>query len=162
MSVKLYRPCVRVIPIKGKKVYIGKKLFEGKLIFEFPGGGIDKGMTAEQAVVEEAREEAGLLLRDPVRLGIVFKYERDKPFDRDGVTYVGGEDTWFMATFDKTDKRVYDSQGDGMQMMLVSIDEARRLLVSVGYNEYTRVKLEALEKVRSLIDNRHANALENW
>lgn len=44
----------------------------------FPGGGIDKGETLEEAARREAREEAGATLRDLTLLGLYATFDDDK------------------------------------------------------------------------------------
>ncbi len=45
----------------------------------FPGGGIELGESAEEAVIREAREETGLVVRIENLLGVYTKYEHVYP-----------------------------------------------------------------------------------
>ena len=160
-----YRPCVRVIPVRGNKVYLGKRVFEGKLDYAFPGGGIEEGMSAIQAVIEESREELGILVKNPVHLGIDFKYLRDKPFTRGTEVYHGGVDSWYVAEYVKDDKRVYNIEGDGMEILLVSFDVARKLILSTDNEsiyDFRGIKIKALELAKSRFESSNRNALESW
>lgn len=49
-----------VILIENDKVALIKRIREGKVYYVFPGGGIEKGETPEQATIREAFEELGV------------------------------------------------------------------------------------------------------
>ncbi len=48
------------ILIEADKVAVIERHLGGRLYFTFPGGGVDKGETVEQAVIREVDEELGL------------------------------------------------------------------------------------------------------
>lgn len=58
---RFYREAARVIIIKNGKIALVKSTKEGW--YKFPGGGIEKGETAVDAVVRETREETGIILK---------------------------------------------------------------------------------------------------
>lgn len=58
--MKKPRPVARAIVILDDKIALLERHRQGKRYFVFPGGGIDRGETPEQAAIREAFEETGL------------------------------------------------------------------------------------------------------
>lgn len=69
------RVSARAIIIKGEKIVLMYRKKQEREYYVFPGGGIQKGETLEQAVVREVWEEASLEVDSPVFL---YKYEDDE------------------------------------------------------------------------------------
>lgn len=51
---------VRAIIIRQNKILLIKRIKPNKTYWVFPGGGIEKGETTEQALIREIKEESGL------------------------------------------------------------------------------------------------------
>jgi 8-oxo-dGTP diphosphatase len=60
---------VAVIVWGGRVLVIKRKIPDGSLVWQFPGGKIEKGESPEQAAVREAREEVGLVVEPLKSLG---------------------------------------------------------------------------------------------
>lgn len=58
--MKKPRPVARAIVILDDKIALLERHRQGKRYFVFPGGGIDRGETPEQAAIRETLEETGL------------------------------------------------------------------------------------------------------
>jgi 8-oxo-dGTP diphosphatase len=58
--MKKPRPVARAIVILDDKIALLERHRQGKHYFVFPGGGIDRGETSEQAAIRETLEETGL------------------------------------------------------------------------------------------------------
>jgi 8-oxo-dGTP diphosphatase len=73
-------PRARVVVVENGRVALIKRVREGQTYFLFPGGGVERGETPEQAAVREAREELGVevelseLLLEEVFQGVRFLY----------------------------------------------------------------------------------------
>lgn len=157
-----YRPCVRLVIVKGNKIVLSTRTFMGEKDVTVPGGGIEKGKTPEEACREEALEEVGMEVVDVVPLDIEHKYLWKKPDERDGVNYVGGNDTWFMAKYKKKNMSKFNIEGDGLNPKFVSFDEAREMISQITPSEFSYIKLEAIAKVEKLVGSEKTNALESW
>ena len=66
--------------------------------WHFPGGGVESGETAEQAMARELTEEAGVRVTAPLRLVGVFHNRRWRPGDHtlffEASTWVQGPSAW--------------------------------------------------------------------
>jgi 8-oxo-dGTP pyrophosphatase MutT (NUDIX family) len=107
------RKAVRVVLLDNKgRVALGAvPLEDGSIRYSLIGGGIDEGESIEEALVREAKEEAGCNLRDIQELGIV--EERGVGDEKRGwfiqtnycfFAYVDGEK--FEPHFTESDKKV--------------------------------------------------------
>lgn len=60
----------------------------GTKLWTFPGGGIEKGETTEEAARREVMEEVGIALGDIKQIG---QFESDKQYKKDTITVFAGE-----------------------------------------------------------------------
>ncbi|HEU5108687.1 MAG TPA: NUDIX hydrolase [Micromonosporaceae bacterium] len=58
-----------VIVVGGRVLMVRRSVAEGELSWQFPGGEVEPGESAEDAAVREAREETGLTVKARQRLG---------------------------------------------------------------------------------------------
>lgn len=70
----------------------------GHKFWTFPGGGVDKGETAEQAIRREIMEEVGVTVRDLRKIGAFFTTAEHK---KDTVTVFTGESDGDQLKIDK-------------------------------------------------------------
>ncbi len=111
------RPSVRGIIIRdGRIAMIHSLKYE---YYKFPGGGIEKGESNEEALVREIREESGLIVRaDSIKeFGLVRRIEKgsiDDIFIQENYYYICG-------TEGKTSQRLDDYEADeGFTLEFVS------------------------------------------
>lgn len=80
---RFYREASRAIIIKGGKIALVKSLQGGW--YKFPGGGIEEGESAVDAVIRETMEETGLsLIKDSVReYGTVHEIRKSIYYDNE-------------------------------------------------------------------------------
>lgn len=57
------RKRVAAIIIKDNKILLLRRIKDGREYFVFPGGGIEKGESLEEAIIREAQEELGLKIK---------------------------------------------------------------------------------------------------
>jgi 8-oxo-dGTP pyrophosphatase MutT (NUDIX family) len=127
-----YRKSVRVIVTKGDKIALGtRKMSNGKESFHlFPGGGVDEGESAEQAAIKEVLEEVGMLVKDPMEIGVRELIEYEYPDPERRKLYRGAENVWVTASFVRMDSSLHGSEGDSFKFEWVTPHKAIELLES--------------------------------
>ena len=143
-----YRQCVRVVIVKGDQVLIGKKIIDGKFVcYEFPGGGIEGNDTPEETVFKEMLEEVGIRVKDIVKLPLEFKYEINYPNPERAKLYRGGQDNWYMATFDRYDRSKHGSEDDSLPYKWYDIDDSIDVINNGPESDYNPSRIQALTVV---------------
>ena len=142
-----YRENVRVIVEKNGLILLGHRNRDDARLdyYLFPGGGVDEGETLEQATIKEVLEEVGVVVKNPIRLGLSQKYERVHPQPERAKLYRGGIDIWMKATYVKKDDSLFNSQGDSFKSEWVTPAQARRLINSSPDNAWNAYRLEGLD-----------------
>jgi 8-oxo-dGTP pyrophosphatase MutT (NUDIX family) len=151
---KLRRRVEVFIIDKNDKILAGKSK-DGVPIF--PGGGIDKGETINQAANRESMEEVGLSIKNIKGVGVSPKNilwgdklkrwmndSRDRNFD-------GSRTYYRIANVDKKDSSILGKDGDEMKAKFVGIDKLRKTLkkVLIGKGKSSKFKpfIESDKKV---------------
>ena len=164
-----YRPCVRVIIIKGKEILLCKRL-EGKEIknYTFPGGGIEEGETIEESVVKECLEEVGVLVNNVQELGLKHRYEKEFDKPERAKLYRGIEDIWCVADFERIEKKLYGSQNDAMTYTWETPKKAIELFLEKN-TQYSQGSIDAIFKasndhmgVKLLVKDKSKTKLSSW
>lgn len=150
---RTYRQCVRIIIINNNnEVVLGKRFNDdGSLMFyEFPGGGIEKGDTLEETVIKECLEEVGLRVRNVKKLNLQYKYDIDFSNPDKAKLYRGGEDTWVVCEYIKSDKKLYNTENDALPYTWETVDNAINLIKNGPESRFNLARLEALAKINIL------------
>lgn len=161
MDTRTYRPCVRIVIVKGKQVLLGKKYINNKFIgYEFPGGGIEDKDSEVETVIKEALEEVGILVRNPICLHLRYRYDVEYSKPERAKLFKGGEDIWYMAEFAKKDSTLHGIENDKLPYTWESVDSAIEKIERGPKSRYSAPRIEALKLVENYISKRPS--LESW
>jgi 8-oxo-dGTP pyrophosphatase MutT (NUDIX family) len=152
-SRKPFRKAVRVIIRKGDKIILGKRIQDatGELLsYDFIGGGVDEGESMEDAVLKECLEEVGIRVKNIQKLSVTSQLEHTFSKPERTAMYAGTEDHYFVADFDKFDKRLHGSEGDAMPHEYVTVDEAIHLIKHAPESDFNPIRLTALDEIKHL------------
>lgn len=156
-----YRKCVRTLIYHSGKILIGDKIIDGKYVGpEFPGGGIEEGDGIEVTVIKECLEEVGIAVTDVVNLGVGIRYDFEYKDPERRKMYRGGEDVFCAARFIKVDRKLHDSEGDGLPFKWYSYADALSLLKNTPDNEYRQPRVDALETLLKKLNK--TNGVYHW
>ena len=147
---KPYRPCVRILIVKGDKILLGDKIIDGKFVgYEFPGGGVEKDDDHEETVKKECLEEVGIEVDHVRPIGLVFAFgpnflnkERQKIFK-------GGIDTWYMCEYVRKDHELLNIEGDKLPYQWVYPEEAIKMINKTPKSDYNPARLTVLSMVKN-------------
>lgn len=162
--IENYRQTVRAVIVKNGEIYSSAKVIRGDMTIVFPGGGIEKGDTEEETIKKECLEEAGIAVKDLVRLKTTTRITANEPFTRDNVTYIGTDSVYYMAEFHKRDTRYYDIEGDGLKGSFLPINVVESNIANLKSNILKKDKLVILAEVRELLGLRkqRTDLLRSW
>ena len=167
MDNRVYREAVRVIVVKdGKYVLLGREAYDenpkGKFnCFDFPGGGIEEGQTAEEAAIRECLEEVGVLIKNPRPLGLEF-YCDIKFRGEWGQKYRGNLDRWYIADYHADEKSLHGSEGDRMPYEWVTIQIAEERISKGPYSPMNQFRLPAIRKVAEILGQQQTVKSASW
>lgn len=120
--------------------------------YTFAGGGIEKGQTAEDAVKAEALEELGVAFKRIVNTGrqyTSFGYTASDKHKGREKQFAGSITYMFFAEFNNIDESIYGSEGDRLDRVWASYDEATAMLQE-GIRFIGMRRLEALNLARGV------------
>ena len=166
MDTRIYREAVRVIIVKGDQVLLGREAYDenpkGKFnCFDFPGGGIEEGQTAEEAAIRECLEEVGIRIANPRPLGLEFYCDIEFRGEW-GQKYKGNLDIWYVAEYHSQDSRLHNSEGDLMPYEWVSVEIAIEKISKGPYSPMNQFRLPAIKKVAEMIGRSKEVVWQTW
>lgn len=106
-----------------------------------PGGGIDEGESMIDAAIRESLEEVGIRIKNVQPLNFSKVFMNTSRAAQEG--YAGGESHFYVADWDREDKSLFDTAGDGRTYKWCTLDEARR---NFGTDAFSEARLEAIYK----------------
>jgi len=123
---KKLRRRVEVFVSDGKGKILAGKSPEGG--FMFPGGGIDKGETINQAADRETKEEVGLSIKNVKGIGVspevtLWTKRLQDWMNEKGRTHEGSRTYYRTALVKGEDKSLLGKDGDNFKAKFYSIDE---------------------------------------
>ena len=141
-----YRPAVRVIVERGDKILLGKRHIgpNKKLIYLFPGGGIEKGESLEEAAIKEVKEEVGIAVDNVRPIGHESIYDKVHEKPERAKLYRGSHDIWVCAKYDGKDTSELDSQGDSFPYLWLTLPETIKVFKGMEQDLSIKDKLVAL------------------
>jgi 8-oxo-dGTP pyrophosphatase MutT (NUDIX family) len=134
-----------------------------KSYFNFPGGGIEQGNTPEETVRKECLEEVGIKVKNIQKIDMEpFIQTHQQAFQKKttsdrinqrGQQYSGYHTTFYVANYDKIDKRLYGSDDDEMIYKFVPFKEAINIMVEQSKNFEDKSKLKLFERRLEALEN---------
>jgi 8-oxo-dGTP pyrophosphatase MutT (NUDIX family) len=112
ISLKLpLRETVRVVIVRddGCVCYTEKKSrHSGLYCYAFPGGGVERGETHEQAIAREALEEVGIIIVDIVPMHYASKVEHTLANPERAPFFSGTKSTYYIARYAGEDRSIME------------------------------------------------------
>lgn len=158
------RPSVRAVIVKGNRICLCKKLDkEGKnSYYVFPGGGIEEGQSQSKAVEVECLEEVGIVVTNVLYLGLTDE-QRDNVVQGERAKQFGGiKNYYFMATYSREDKSLYNSQGDALEYEWLTIPEAIKKITKGPESVFSKSRIAALKLVEEYLSGKKQNKNFQW
>lgn len=152
---------INLVNNKKRRTRIDVAAYQGNMIlaayqdetetYDFPGGGLDKGETNEQAAIREGMEEAGWVIQSPTAITLpgdwVFNGLDDKWFHGSGWDEELEIGVIAEAVIFKPDYR-FSSEGDARIFSLVPIGQVKASLQQAIMNEISRPRQKLIYQLR--------------
>lgn len=137
------RMVARVLIMKDDHLLLGKKWdAAGNLYYNFPGGGVEEGDSAEETVQKEALEEVGVQVRNIRPLNVHLEAEHPMGSKREHL-FRGTDNHYFVADFVRYDTSKLNSEGDEMPVIWVTPFTALRLIKQTD-NPFNVIRIQAI------------------
>lgn len=145
------RPVARVIIVKNGKICLGKVIDEhGKLVcYNFPGGGIDNGDSAEETCRKEALEEVGIVVKNIRPTGMEHAAEHPMGKKREHL-YRGTNNMYYAGDYDGEDKTRLNSEGDQMPFSWETPDNAIKMIEAGPESVFNVVRIDAIKAFKKM------------
>jgi 8-oxo-dGTP pyrophosphatase MutT (NUDIX family) len=145
------------------KVLVGRhrKAPKGTKSTAFPGGGVEKGQSVAKASVQEALEEVGVRIKDPITVGIAPK---NVPLPNGGKDYKDGRFShirqyWRAARYAGKSEKLLGTEGDALKSRrFIPVEKAIETLEEMAADpkndnpDWSKQQAEALQIVRKHVD----------
>lgn len=132
---KVYRHRVECFILKDDKLCVGIGHGESGKYIAFPGGGVDKNENWEEAVKRETLEEIGIQIKNIEHLNERLIIDWNEIFDGKipkniykGDKFNGMISEFYVAQFDKYNKKIWGKEDDKMKLKIISFETAIEFL----------------------------------
>ncbi|VVB82268.1 ADP-ribose pyrophosphatase [uncultured archaeon] len=158
MGIKDRREEVIAIICQPYGILLGKKKKKfGKGKYNGFGGGVEKGETLEEAVIRETFEEAGIIIKNPEKMGkILFTFDSD---EKDHLVhffkatdYIGliEESDEMIPEWFETKKIPYENMWDDDKYWLPLLLQGKKFEGNFHYNKDSKIVNYGLDEVPTL------------
>ena len=141
---RVSRPSVRVIIIKDNKICLCKDISKEGIFtnYSFPGGGIEGNDDHIETVKKECLEEVGVAVKDIRFLNIVDERKGEFYYGERAKLFNGVIDYYYLAYYDKIDKKLFNIEGDGKEFEWITTEEAIQKIKTGPVSQFNGKRIE--------------------